>query len=418
MGIEGADSPGSGHTTYPPFIVPIGITLGLSAAAVLSLAYGWLNRIPDTPFEADHSAITAMLWHTTVVVTIAAGLVLATFVPRSGRVRSTSRAAQWRMWAAPGLLVIAVGALVYLYRGAPKTIFADATWQQAGLEVVQVTTVTRAAWWCACLAILGLASVWLFGHVLTEDRPRPELTRASDPRLVLPVAIVTVLAVVATLVVHTVKCTPDSTTAAGIDLALPGRISGEVAYRIDLSHSRNATVFPGGAGFLRIPSGNFDTQIEGYDGSTGRSRWVFQLPGNGYLRAVAVTGFGPESVAVLQASYRTTGALIGLDATTGDVLWVSRGATKGKFEVGPVDTPQLSKQVSSRDIRPRKRSQAGEIPRKSTGRRRHPGPETPYGLRPCRRGAGPNRGWLATSWSWCDVPPRRTTMRSPTCSIR
>ncbi|MGW4099979.1 outer membrane protein assembly factor BamB family protein [Mycobacterium sp. NPDC004974] len=345
MGIEGADSSGDGRKTYPHFSVPIGLTFGFTTAGALCLAYAWINRIPEAPFETDHSAITAMLWHTTIAVGVAVGFVLATFVPRSGRTRSTSRGALWRMWVAPGLLIVALGGLLYLYRGTPKKIFDDASWQQAGLDLVQVTTVARVAWWCACLAVFSLAFVWLAGHVLAEDRPRPEMTLASNPRLVLPVAIVTVLAVLVGLAVHTVRAAPDSTTAARIDSALPDRISGEVAYRIDLPHTRNVTVFPGGAGFLRIHSGSFDTQIEGYDGATGQRRWVFKLPGNGYLQALAVTGFGPDSVAVLQASYRTAGALIGLDATTGELLWVSHGDTERKFQVGPIDTPQLSEQV-------------------------------------------------------------------------
>ena len=314
-----------------PVAVPVGMTAGFTAAAMLLLGYGWLHRIPTMAFEGRHSAIFTMLWHTTAVVMVSVVLVVVTWSLHPAR-----RSGRFRVWVVLGLVILAIVTLGYLRSGSPRKAFAEAYWQQTGLDAVQSTTVATVAWWCACLALLSLALVWSAGQVNDGN---------AVGRHVIPVALLVVVIIGGVVEVTVIRTRTASTTAGRIDPALPTRIAGEVAYRIDVPHTVNRSVFPGGAGFLRVPGNTFDTEIEGFDGGAGQSRWVFHLPGRGWLRAVAVTGFGPDSVAVLNASYVGTSTLIGIDATTGVVLWVSNTELEQKFQVGPLDTPQLSNQV-------------------------------------------------------------------------
>jgi hypothetical protein len=305
--------------TYPQFAIPLGLAVGLQTSAVLCLGYAWRHRAPEGPLNADTSAIGSTLARTAVVVGAGTLVTVLCLVVGRGYVQSSTRRARVleRLW--PALVVLAVIGIVALYRGETHDVFARAADAQVALVPFAITSVARWAWWCSCLAVLAVAVVALLSHLRPGARqPSPLFTSRA-------LAVGVTVAVIAVAAVGVVSTAEDSAvmsrTAERIDAPpVPPAVTGEVAYRVKSSRGQGTNVVAAGSGFVRwtavygAPQGS---AVEGYDGRTGQRRWVFQAP-NVDVSAVAATGTGPDSVAVIQSR----GTLIALDATTGAPLWV------------------------------------------------------------------------------------------------
>ncbi|OHV03851.1 PQQ-binding-like beta-propeller repeat protein [Mycobacterium talmoniae] len=306
----------------PQFAIPLGLWFGLLLTAALCLGYGWLHHTPWQPFQADRGDITAMLWRTTLVVAVSA--LLSAGYLGVGRVyrRSTGRRARFLAFTWSALMVLAIGGVVVLYRGRTAEVFRGAAAAQQGLGPVHVAAVARAAWWCACLAVMALAIVSVFGYLWDGSRSPKDISPLWTSRLFAGAVGAAVVVVVAVSVAAAdTGSLIVSRTAGRIDAPPTPTPTGRAAYQMHVGTSDRFV--PAGAGFVRVIKADTRSQpdrIEGYDGASGKPRWSFSFTGSISADSLAATGVGPDSVVVVRAN-NATDVLIGIDATTGTPLW-------------------------------------------------------------------------------------------------
>lgn len=334
MSVQGSQAEDVEQSTSGQFSIPVGLMFGLLAASVLCLGYAWFHRDPQGALNPDPGAIDSMLWRTTIVVGISACLVLGSYVAGGlNRIRSDWRS-QFFAYVSAALVVLAVSGLLMLRLGRTKEVFAEAQEAQEALIPFDVAAVARWAWWCACLAVIALALVAVARHGVA---PSPRPFWAS--RLLAGAVALAVVSIVAVSVLATGARPMGNQTASRIEAPALATVEGRVAYRISGSGS---TPMPAGAGFVRVlstPTGRSKADtIEGYDGASGQRRWAFGPVGE--LSVVGSTGIGPDSVVLAQAGGTI---LIGIDATTGNLLWFKSGDSAW-------DTEKTAAQMSSNVI--------------------------------------------------------------------
>ncbi|MCT7658599.1 hypothetical protein [Mycobacterium deserti] len=317
----------SDRQSFPQFAPLLGVVFGLLLAATGTLVYAWLAREPANPLVADRSSVTAMLQRTTLAVALS-GLMVALYLV-VGRVhrRGTGRRARVVTFSSPVLLAVSVAGLVLLVKGGTARVFETAGRAQMGFDAIAVTTVARAAWWLACLAVFALfllsASAYIFPESQTPGDPKG---RPNHPVIACATAALVSVIVITAVAVVANRPSSDNPTAERVDAPPVPAVTGAVAYGFDAPIGTEQ-LMPAGAGFVRrfngsTPKTNY--RLEGFDGVTGQSRWSFQMPGLSMYSARS-TGTGPDSVVVADG-YVAMGrdgssVLIGIDATTGAPLW-------------------------------------------------------------------------------------------------
>ena len=257
-----------------------------------------------------------MLWRTTIVVAISAVLVIGCFAAGSLYRQAYGLRAKFLAYMAPALVIVAISGVVGLYRGQTQAVFKGAAKAQEALEPFDVVSVARWAWWCACLAVVALAVLAAASYALA-----PSLVRVYSSRAFASVTALVVLVVVVTIVLATGASAVPRHMASRIDAPTLTAVTGKVAYRIGTGDS---VPVPSGAGFARVvlSQAGFHSPgatVEGYDGATGKRRWFYGPVDD--ISIVGSTGVGPDSV-VLAISRNM---LIGIDATTGALLWFKPG---------------------------------------------------------------------------------------------
>ncbi|WP_163796696.1 PQQ-binding-like beta-propeller repeat protein [Mycolicibacterium sediminis] len=282
-------------------LTAMALLAALEVAAVGCLIVAWLD-----PTDAPDN--TSSLWRTTVVVV--ASVLLTALGVGSGRLWRKHRDSRMRflVLTTPAVLVLAVSGVMALDREP------------------EVASAARWAWWCACLALAVLALAAWVANVLPDERPPEQRPRELPQRRIAAGVAVAVLGVVAVGVVAT-NGGPitgdgiDIQTAAAIDAPPTPPINGQIAYRVDFERGDADKLVPSGAGFARWVAGGDYTKgdlLEGFDGATGERRWSFREDSLNFL-GVGATGVGRDSVVVVQSFDE----LLGLDATTGELLWRS-----------------------------------------------------------------------------------------------
>lgn len=302
------------------YAIPVGLMFGSLAAAVLCLGYAWLQRSSQLPSESGQRAVTSMLWRTTIVVGTSALLVIGCFIWARLREISVGLRAQFLSYVSPALVVLAISGLIALGHGQTKSAFDAGASAQQTLAPSEVATVAKWAWWCACLAVAMIAITAVVGYLSASAYGRPAEQPAplfTSPGLAAVVALAVVVIVAVGVVATTGSPPVGGQTAPRVDAPTLTTVTGKVAYRIKLD-AQSAAV-PAGAGFVRVvksdSSYSSTASIEGYDGATGKRRWVFGPRPE--VDVIGSTGVGPESVVLA----RNADLFIGLDATTGTQLW-------------------------------------------------------------------------------------------------
>ncbi|MGW4099978.1 outer membrane protein assembly factor BamB family protein [Mycobacterium sp. NPDC004974] len=305
--------------SYRQPAVLLGLMLGLLIAAVVCLVLGWLHRTPELPLGEDFSSLTTVLWRTTFVV-VGVVLLVALYLVVG---RAYRQAAGWRAkfvaYSSPALGVLVVAALMAQGRGTIANAFRDAAEDQLALDPFAVTTVARAAWWFACLALAALALLCVLACRGHPPHPAPRPLTVS--RWVAAAAAVIVAAIGVVPVLVQAKASPfHNETAERVDPPTLKTLTGKVAYRAEVS-SLATYSRPGGAGWVHVENGPEYRQetVVGFDGATGERRWTFSVP-RFNVSELRTTGIGPDSVVLVKA-YIPTDAMIALDATTGALLW-------------------------------------------------------------------------------------------------
>ena len=116
------------------------------------------------------------------------------------------------------------------------------------------------------------------------------------------------------------------TAPAGNPAPLPDLSNGmRVAYEHVDDISR-----PGGRGFVDYETVGDQTRIAGFHGATGDRLWWFGSDGEDYPRGLEATGTGPNSTVIVRMGQSSSesgdeihGVSVGLDASTGERLWVN-----------------------------------------------------------------------------------------------
>ncbi|NOP99085.1 MULTISPECIES: PQQ-binding-like beta-propeller repeat protein [Mycolicibacterium] len=335
----------SAQATYRQPALLLGLLAGLLAASVVCLGFGWLRRTPELPLGEDFSSLTTVLWRTTFVV--AGVVVLAALYLAVGRVyRQTSGwRAKFVAYSSPALFVLVVAALMAQSRGTIAKAFRDATEDQLALRPFAITTVAHAAWWFACLALAVLAVLCALAQ--RNRRPhRPRRPFAVSGWVAAAVAVIVAVALVLPVMAVARKSPFQNETAAPIDPPALTALTGQVAYRAEVS-SLATYSRPGGAGWVHVEEGPAYRQetVVGYDGATGERRWTFSVP-RFNASELRTTGTGPGSVVLVKA-YIPTDVMIALDATTGALLW-----TRVDHDVFDEDYPLSSSVLLSSKVDP------------------------------------------------------------------
>lgn len=307
----------------PQYAIPLGLMFGFTTAAVLCLGYAWLHRNPELALRPDPGAISSVLWRTTVVVALSVVVVVGCFAAGRLHRQTFGRRARFLAYVSPALAIAAFSGLLMLRQGRTKEVFDAAAEAQESLVPFDLTLVARWAWWCACLAVMALALVAVVSYAA-----QPSLGALFVSPVLAGAVAVAVVIVVAVSMVATGSSSIPHQTAERIDAPTEPAPTGEVGYRVTEPGSQP---IPAGAGFVRAratKTGGYSNvyTVEGYDGSTGKRRWYYGPLDD--LSVLGSTGVGPESVALA----RWGNILIGIDATTGTLLWFKPGQTTWDFD--------------------------------------------------------------------------------------
>ncbi|ORA23214.1 hypothetical protein BST13_35500 [Mycobacterium aquaticum] len=310
----------------PRSFVLVGVTVGLMVAAALCLVVAW-RRLNASSFPGEEPG--ALVYRTTVVVVLAAVIVVAYL--GLGRLyrRSTDRMARFLAATSSVPAAVAVGGLIALHRGTSAELFRAVAYAQSQSNGPVLTAAAREAWWLACLAVAAVALRAAVGHLSPPASAERMFTWSSDhiASMVLATAMASVLVVPVVLagsnspphpVGPTLSVAQQAHTADRVEPEpIPSNVVGEVAYRVE-GVPYDARVAAAGPGFVTVVDGDDKTssRLIGYDGATGRQRWFYQFA-DPKITSWTVTGTGAASVVVVSASH----AVLGFDATTGELLW-------------------------------------------------------------------------------------------------
>ncbi|WP_445170228.1 outer membrane protein assembly factor BamB family protein [Mycolicibacterium sp. Dal123E01] len=220
-----------------------------------------------------------------------------------------------------------------------------------GVFVDAFSAVPQVAIPAAQLPLTALAVVMtVLGSAIVVVVPPPEDLRLRNRVATIGMAVALVIAAagvgVSVALVSSLRGAVDATTAAPVPVpALPTALGKEV-FRIRAggqpidSHEARQTVSAAGAGFVM-----FDREtrtIRAFD-SAGDERWHYRRDGG--LEVRSVKGFGNGTTLLAGLHHSQTGnraAVIGLDALTGAVLWVSDDAElRSAYFDGEHDSPFL-----------------------------------------------------------------------------
>lgn len=318
------------RATVVPGWVP-GTVLGLIMAAVACLVYSWAAR-PSTPSAVGAEATTTALVHTTVMVAIAAiiaiGYVSVGLRHRTSRLRSLLLS-----YTAPLLAVLGVVSIVVLAHGSTGDAFRTAVEWQHAVGTTLVARSAQTAWWSAALSLLALAALIPFGY-------RPIATTEFDPppgrRPVLVCVVITLVLATAITTLTALSTRPaepvypisgEAATTTEIP-STPAGLPTREAFRIPFDSTDIATAgtvnlqILAGAGIVTASTTYDGVAITGINGRTGRNLWTLSGKGLG-TESMYATGVGTKSVVAvaLTSTGSTENTLVGIDATTGTVLW-------------------------------------------------------------------------------------------------
>lgn len=300
-----------------------GVAVGLAAASSVCSLLARLRQDPSLALVTERPDVASVLSRITVVgaaMLVAICIYAALTIGRTGD--GNDDAAQRRTvllrYLAPAIATLGAIGLWWRIQDPTTELLDDARTQQAAFDGVDIVGLASISWVCASLSVLVLAAVASVGG------PRPGIDRDSDSRerLHIPaIAVLTSLAVggVSVLILSHPSAHHVSTGAPDAG-AGPVNVAGPVAYEIPVDGDADAFLVIGGPGLLRsIGSGSSPDGVEALSGTTGQQVWSLSYP-DLWVHGVAASP-GTGGVVVVQASYRSQLALIGLDAATGAPLW-------------------------------------------------------------------------------------------------
>ena len=294
---------------------PVALGIGLAVGAIVLSSYAYVARVPAGQTTTYLAPAGNMLLKWLIGVCVVAAVLFVI-----GR-----RAVAGRSATGLASALATVTAMIAAYALLGATPNAN-TLLISGPGTRPVIAIAQAAWvvlTCAAVAVLA-------GAATTSSPSASRKTRVAAAALA--VTGVALAAIVGLALTSFSRIGVSSaTTAQPIPIpAIPTTVGTNVAYTLNLATS---VILPAGPGFVATT----DNTVVGYDGSTGTPRWRFpltDLPARCEYQSIRSTGVAADSVVVVQCnrppndaapdSHKTTDAfLVGLDATTGQQLWLN-----------------------------------------------------------------------------------------------
>lgn len=300
----------------------LAIAVGLAAASGVCRLIAQALKTPSLPLLADQAAVVSVFSRNAAVgaamlVVFAAYAMLAFWRTGDSTCDTAHHRATLLRFLSPTMALLGCIGLWWRVQDSNIQLFRTARDQQSALDGVDVVGLTSIAWVCSCLAVIALAgaAAGTKGHHRRGHSPGPGVLIVALTMLAVGGASVLV---VQNPTAHHVKA--DAAETATVD------VGGPVAYEIADNSDPDAFMVAGGPGLIRSTGSNTTPGgVEAISGATGEPVWSLSYP-NLWVHDAAVSGTEPDSVAVLQASFRGYLVLIGLDAATGAPLWTRTDA--------------------------------------------------------------------------------------------